>query len=168
LSDDEKQVLQDLAFQVQKRQRPDRHPYQIGTLAGLIASAASQLIIGIPPSTPLYDRVSFAALISVNSCFIVGGMLALIGAVLPRDHDPRLSLRIGMAAQTAIFTASNTYVFAIITAIHASYWLSVLSAGTGIGVSYASAHRWVQQQRALRDVGRVIKIVHPEIKQRRF
>jgi hypothetical protein len=152
--------LRDLTYAVQPRQRMDRHPYQVGVLTGMIAVSLSQMIVGLPPQSALWQAVDRSTIITLNSCFVVGAMLGLVAAILPRDHDPRLSLRLGMCGQAAVFLATISYVAVVLSITEAPYWLSVLSAGIGIGVCYASSHRIVQQRAALRDVKRVVDTIH--------
>lgn len=152
--------LSDLTYAVQPRQRLDRHPYQIGVLVGMIAVSLSQMIVGLPPQSALWQAVDRSTIITLNSCFVVGATLGLVAAILPRSHDPRLSLRLGIFGQFAIFLATLSYVVVVLTITEAPYWLSVLSAGIGLGVCYASAHRIVQQRQALHDVKRVVDAIH--------
>lgn len=152
----------DLTFKVQKRKRPDRHPYQIGCLSGLLAVAISQMVVGIPPESALHDTVRYTTVAMLNTTFIIGAFLGLLGAALHRDRDPRLSLRLGIAGQFSVFTGVSTYSIIIISITETPYWLSLLSGGLGIGLTYASAARMWQQWQALRDLKSIVDIIQPD------
>lgn len=153
--------LVDLTFRVQERKRPDRHPYQVGVLIGLTCVGISQIIIGIPPASALYQAVDRTMMIALNATLIVGSLLGLWGAALHRDRDPRLSLRLGMAGQFSVFIGTITYSAIILGVTPPPYFLSVLSAMLGIMIAYASAHRFLQQWQGLRDVSKMVDIIQP-------
>lgn len=153
--------LIDLTFRVQERKRPDRHPYQVGILIGLACVATSQIIVGIPPASALYGAVDYSLMVALNTTLIVGSLLGLWGAALHRDRDPRLSLRLGMAGQFSVFVGTIAYSAIILGVTPPPYFLSVLSAMLGITIAYASAHRFAQQWKALRDVSKLVDIIQP-------
>lgn len=153
--------LSDLTFRIQERKRPDRHPYQLGVLIGLIGFSTSQIIVGVPPTSLLYATVRHSLLISLHLTLIMGSVLTLMGAALHRDRDPRLSLRLGIAGQFSIFIGVISYVFIVTSNTDAPYWLSVLSVAITVGIAYASLHRMLQQWRALRDLKKVVDLIKP-------
>jgi hypothetical protein len=152
----------DLTFGIQPRQRPDRHPYQLGCLVGVLCVSISQLLIGLPPESALYNAIEHSALVVLNTTLIVGSTLGLIAAALHRDRDPRLSLRLGIAGQISVLFGLASYTITVLTITDTPYWLSVLSAGLGFGLSYASAHRILQQIKALRALRKFVDLVHPK------
>lgn len=155
------QELIDLSFRVQERKRPDRHPYQIGCLLGVVLVAFGQMFIGIPHESTLYGHVSTLTIDLLDALFIIGGFLGLVGALMHRDRDPRLSLRLGMFGQFAVFCGMISYAYITVTGVGSPTWLAILSAGLGIGLTYASAHRMLQQRKAIHDLDRLVDIMQP-------
>lgn len=155
------QELIDLSFQVQERKRPDRHPYQLGALFGLITVAAGQIIVGIPHESTLYGHVSELTVDMLDALFIIGAALGLAGAAMHRDRDPRLSLRLGMFGQFSVFCGMISYTYITITGVGSFTWLALLSGGLGIGLTYASAHRMLQQRKAVSDLRKLVDIIQP-------
>lgn len=129
---------------------------------GLIGVASSQLIIGIPPDSPMQGEVRQTISGMLNVLFIIGALFCLIGAGLHRDRDPRLSLRIGIAGQFSVFVGVACYTYIVLDTATPPYWLSWLSGALGFGITYASAHRLLQQWRALRDLKGLINVAQPE------
>lgn len=154
--------VKDVAFQVQERKRPDRHPYQVGCLAGLLGFAVSQLVVGIPDESVLHGTVRYSLIAALDATFIVGSLLCLLGAALHRNRDPRLSLRLGIAGQFSVFAAALCYTIIAVTVTDAPYWLSIISGALGIGVTYAAVHRMAQQWQALHRLKVLVRVVHPE------
>jgi hypothetical protein len=152
----------DLTYQFQRRQRPDRHPYQLGCLFGVLCVAISQLVIGIPPESVLHDALDGAALVTLNTTLIVGALLGLLGASLHRDRDPRLSLRLGIAGQISVMVGLASYTWTVIAITNGPYWLSLLGAGLGFGLTYAAGHRIIQQFQALKALKEYVDLVHPK------
>jgi len=154
--------LVDLTFRVQKRKRPDRHPYQLSIEFGLIGLAVSQLLVGVPPDSPMAGEIRYSTTAMLNILFLVGATLSLIGATLHRDRDPRLSLRLGISGQFGVFVGVACYTAIIVMVTNPPYWLSWLSGALGFGVTYASGHRMIQQWQALQDLKKMVDIVEPE------
>lgn len=162
MTQDLPQKLVDVSFRVQERKRPDRHPYQIGSMFGLILVAVGQTIVGIPPESTLYGHVSVFTTDTLDVLFIIGGLMGLLGASMHRDRDPRLSLRLGMFGQFAVFCGMISYTYITIAGIGTISWIAVLAAGLGIGLTYASAHRMLQQHKAISDLNRLVDFMQPK------
>lgn len=153
----------DLTFELQRRERPDRHPYQVGILVGLFVIAVGQLILGLPPESALYNVVDFKTIVALNIPFIVGSVLALAGAALGRNRHLVLSLRLGVYGHMSTFVATLTYSIIVMVAASGGredlfqfntkpYWLAGTSVGMGLGVAYASVMRFRQMRKLLKEV----------------
>lgn len=144
----------DLTFLLQVRARPDRHSYQVGILGGLLIVAIGQLVLGLPPQSALYDVISYATLIALNSAFIAGSILTLSGAALSREHHFLLSVRLGIFGHLSTCVASMFYSATVILATDSPgsrpYWLAVTSVGLSGGLIYASIVRFFQMCSLLR------------------
>ena len=150
------QLRQDLTFELQRRERPDRHPYQVGSLVGLLIVSIAQAILGVPPESALYGIAAYATILSINSLFIIGSIMCLAGAVMNRREHFLLSVRIGLWGHLSIFVGCLAYSLLVVIAMkpefHSKpYWLAVTSVGLSLGIAYASVARFQQMRKLLRD-----------------
>ena len=149
-----RQLHEDVTFALQQRARPDRHPYQVGILAGLLIVAIGQIILGLPPQSALYDVIGQVTLIALNMTFIIGSVLTLSGAALSRRTHFTLSVRLGIFGHLSTFTASIVYSLIVIVATQEPgskpYWLAVTSVGLALGLAYASFQRFRQMRTLLK------------------
>jgi hypothetical protein len=150
-----KQLQHDVTFELQRRERPDRHPYQVGCLSGLLIVSAFQILLGLPPESALFEVVERSTLIALNTPFIIGSVLTLYGAYLDRNTHFVASVRLGIWGHLSTFVATMTYSSAVIVAtglgLGKPYWLGVTSVGLSIGLSYASIARFIQMRNLLKD-----------------
>lgn len=148
------ELRRDLTYQLQMRQRPDRHSYQVGILGGLLVVAVGQIFLGLPPQSALYDVVTRSTLIALNSAFITGSILTLVGAALSRNHHFVLSVRLGICGHFSTFIASIFYTLTVVFATDAPgsrpYWLAVTSVGLAGGLIYASIIRFWEMRQLLK------------------
>lgn len=149
-----KRLHGDVTFELQRRERPDRHPYQVGILFGLLIIALCQIILGLPPQSALYDTVNYTTLVALNTPFIVGSTLALSGAALSRATHFVLSVRLGMFGHLSTLAASAMYSVIVIVSTDnpggKPYWIAVTSVGMSLGLVYASVARFLQMRSLLR------------------
>lgn len=150
------QLKRDLTFELQRRERPDRHPYQVGCLSGLLGVSLSQALIGVPPESALYDTAAQLTILSIDATFIVGAIMCLAGAMLSRDRHFGLSVRIGMWGHVSIFVGCLYYTLVVIISTDPEfgkkpYWLSVTSVLLSLGIAYASVARFRQMHALLKD-----------------
>ena len=150
------QLKQDLTFELQRRERPDRHPYQVGSLVGLLIVSTAQLILGIPPESALYRIAEHATILALNLAFIVGCVMCLWGGALSRAEHFMLSVRLGVYGHLSILAGCLAYSFLVVMAVSPNagskpYWLAVTSVGLSLGIAYASVQRYRQMRRLLVD-----------------
>lgn len=145
----------DLTFELQKRERPDRHPYQVGCLSGLLVVAIAQIVIGLPPESALYQTVDYLTVVTLNVAFIIGSVMTLTGAYVSRERHFNLSMRLGIFGHMSTFTASAVYALIVIAATSGDgsrpYWLAVTSVGFSVGLCYASIMRFIQMRSLLKE-----------------
>lgn len=146
-----KELHSDVTFELQKRERPDRHPYQVGCLFGLMVVSFSQIFIGFAPGSILYDRLAILTAMALNSVFVIGCILCLWGAALNRDSHFEMSLRLGMFGHVAIFAGCVAFCLIIIGLTEEFYWTTVTSVGFAGGIVYASVARFRQMYRLLKE-----------------
>lgn len=149
------ELKRDLTFELQRRERPDRHPYQIGCLVGLLVVSAVQAIIGVPPGSALNGIATHATIVAIDVTFVVGSILCLWGAILGRDKHFELSVRTGVYGHFSIFFGCLAYTGLVIASTEPRfsekpYWLAVTSIGLTVGIAYASVLRWQQMRMLLR------------------
>lgn len=150
------QFKRDLTFELQRRERPDRHPYQVGCLVGLLIVSLAQALLGIPPESALFNVVDYTTLLAIDSVFIVGSVLCLWGAALSRTEHFTMSVRFGIWGHFAVFFGCMTYTTIVIATTQPDfdsrpYWLSITSVGLSLGVAYASVMRFKQMYALLKD-----------------
>jgi hypothetical protein len=150
------QLKSDLTFELQRRERPDRHPYQLGCLSGLLGVSLSQAIIGINPTSALYEVAERLTILAINSTFIVGAIMCLMGAFLSRDSHFELSVRVGMYGHVSVFVGCLFYTAVVIASTKPEfgekpYWLSVTSVLLSLGIAYASVMRFKQMGALLKE-----------------
>lgn len=149
-------LKKDITFELQKRERPDRHPYQIGSLVGLLIVSFAQATLGISPSSALWGVTDRSTLLAIDSAFIVGSTLCLYGAWLSRDKHFELSVHVGMWGHFSIFFACLSYTAIIIASqeprfSEKPYWLGVTSVGLTLGIAYASVMRYRQMRGLMKE-----------------
>jgi len=153
-----KKLHGDVTFELQLRERPDRHPYQTGCLSGLLVVSIAQMILGLPPESALYKTVGYATVVALNIPFVVGSAMALAGAILNRERRFELSLRLGIFGHLSLFVAALCYTLFVMVATHGPgdkpYWIAVTSVGLSVGIAYASVQRFRQMRKLLAEYRR--------------
>lgn len=150
------QLKSDLTFELQRRERPDRHPYQVGCLSGLLAVSLAQAILGVPPESALFKTAAHLTILAIDASFIVGAIMCLWGAFLSRDRHFELSVRLGLYGHLSVFFGCLAYTVVVIASTKPEmgskpYWLAVTSVGLSIGIMYASVLRSRQMYGLLKD-----------------
>lgn len=143
-------LQRDMTFELQKRERPDRHPYQVGCLFGILLVSVCQLILGVPETSAIakLDIQDTVDLLSIS--FIVGAVLTLAGGALSRDEYFDLSLQLGIWGHLSTFASSVIYTFIVVSTTPFPYWTALATVGLTIGIAYASIHRFIQMFSLLR------------------
>lgn len=150
------QLKHDLTFELQQRERPDRHPYQTGSLAGFLIVSISQSTIGVNPSSALWDVATQMTILAINIPLIVGSIMCLWGAYLSRDKHFELSVRLGLWGHLSVFFGCLAYTVVVIASTKPQfgekpYWLSVTSVALSLAICWASIQRFRQMRSLLRD-----------------
>ena len=150
IADEIDALHRDLTFELQRRDRPDRHPYQVGILSAILIMAIAQIALGLPSTSALRGSLSYATMVALDVAFIIGSALALWGAAVNRSRHFLLSVRLGMYGHLSTFTASLIYALIVIVATEGPgskpYWLAVTSVMLTLGLAYASVHRFIQMR----------------------
>lgn len=149
-SDELRNFKRDLTFELQKRERPDRHPYQVGCLVGILIVSIAQLVMGVPDTSALYKLDIQDTMNAMSLSFIVGAVITLQGAMLDRDEHFELSLHLGVWGHLSTFVSSVVFSMIVMSTTPFPYWAALATMGMSIGIAYASAHRFVQMSLLLR------------------